>query len=90
MPHLAAKFVISLLSKVGKGIKNREHHACPVMPPLAAKFSISVLSKWGNSRDDRNKKLWTSCLSGHAAAGSKFRNFSRVSHPVYLIPDPAI
>jgi hypothetical protein len=25
-----------------KGIKNREHHACPVMPPLAAKFVISV------------------------------------------------
>jgi hypothetical protein len=30
-----------------KGIKNREHHACPVMPPLAAKSSISVLSKMG-------------------------------------------
>jgi hypothetical protein len=27
-----------------KGIKNREHHACPVMLPLAAKSSISVLT----------------------------------------------
>jgi hypothetical protein len=29
-----------------KGIKNREHHACPVMPLLAGKLVISVLSKW--------------------------------------------
>jgi hypothetical protein len=49
MPPLAAKFVISVLSKIGnsryeRNKKKREHHACPVMPPLAAKSSISVLT----------------------------------------------
>jgi hypothetical protein len=38
-----------------KGIKNCEHHACPVMP-LSAKLALSMLSKMGNSRDERNKK----------------------------------
>ena len=38
-----------------KGIKSREHYACPVMPPLPAKADISVLSTMGNSRDERNK-----------------------------------
>ncbi len=39
-----------------KGIKNREHHACPVMPPLAAKFGHFSVVKMENLRDERNKK----------------------------------